>query len=138
MQLLIRRIPKRTDVLLPFALNYVAALLKPLLEKVDTTDYARKSRDLKVAEEYAARLMRNTYGFAKSKNIARRLVQNYPAHGFVIDRIEVMAQDSQDDSENAFGLGLRAKPAAQNVQAIMDAMIPFLDSVCAIGRIEEA
>lgn len=54
MQLLLRRLQKRTDVLLPHALNYVAALLKPLFEKVDTVDYARKSRDLKMTEEYAA------------------------------------------------------------------------------------
>jgi hypothetical protein len=137
MQLLIRRIPKRTDILLPFALEYVATLLKPLLEKVDTTDYARKSRDLKVAEEYAARLMRKTYGFAKSKAIARRLVQNYPTHGFVIDREEITANESQEDSDNAFGLGLRVTNAAPEVQQIMDDMLPYLDAVTAVGRIEE-
>jgi hypothetical protein len=139
MQLLMRRLPKTSDVLLPLALEYVATLLKPLFEKVDTIDYSRKSRDLKMAEEYAARLMRKQYGFARGRAIARKLVENYPAHGFVIDREEAMADDAPEDGlENAFGLGLKAVAAEPDLQKLFDRMLPFLDSITAIGRIEEA
>jgi hypothetical protein len=138
MQLLMRRLPKTSEVLLPFALDYVAKLLKPLFEKVDTVDYSRKSRDLKMAEEYAARLMRKEYGFAKGRSVARKLVENYPAHGFVIDTEEAMATDEADENpENSFGLGLKAIVAAPNVQEIFDRMLPVLDSITAIGRIVE-
>jgi hypothetical protein len=103
MQLLLRRMPKKSDVLLSQALNYVANLMKPLLEKVDTVDYSRKSRDLKVAEEYAARLMRKSYGFMRGREIARSLVEKYPAHGFVIDADEALTHNnSPDDLEGEF------------------------------------
>src|SRR3954467_14174828 len=62
--------------------------LRPLLEKIDTLDYTRKSRELKVAEEYAIRLMRPTYKAVKAKRVARQLVEKYPTHGFVIDSYE--------------------------------------------------
>lgn len=139
MQLLLRRMAKKSDVLVPLALNYVAALMKPLFEKVDTVDYSRKSRDLKVAEEYAARLMRRAYGFAKGKEIARSLVENYPAHGFVIDTDEVVAHNgsnASNDQEAEFGLHLRARLAAPDLQALFDEMVPHLDTITAVGRIE--
>lgn len=137
MQLLLRRVPKKTDVLVPMALDYVTKLLKPLLEKVDAVDYARKSRDLKVAEEYAARLMRSTHGFAKGREIARRLVQNYPAHGFVIDRDEIVSESTGDDSDNSFGLGIEATEAEQELQDILDEMLQYLDTLTVIGRLVE-
>jgi hypothetical protein len=138
MTLFTRRLRKRSDILLPMALKYVTDLLRPLLEKVDTTDYARKSRDLKMAEEYAARLMRKLYGFSKSKEIARQLVQNYPDHGFVIDRDEVMAIDILDDGEGGFGLGIRAEVAPPRMQALFDEMVPWLDSLNVVGEVLRA
>jgi hypothetical protein len=138
MLLLMRRLAKRSDVLLPQALNYVASLMKPLLDKVDTVDYSRKSRDLKVTEEYAARLMRRAYGFAKGKEIARSLVENYPAHGFVIDTDEALSHsgpNAPDDQEAEFGLHLRARRAASDLQTIFDMMVPHLDRITAVGRI---
>lgn len=139
MQLLLRRLLRKSDVLLPQALNYVAALMKPLLEKVDTVDYSRKSRDLKVTEEYAARLMRRAYGFQRGKEIARSLVENYPAHGFVIDTDEALSHSTAtDDPETDFGLHLRAKRANADLQAIFDQMVPHLDTITVVGRIVEA
>jgi hypothetical protein len=140
MQLLLRRLPHTSEVLLPFALDYVAKLLRPLLEKVDTVEYSRKSRDLKTAEEYAARLMRSRYGFERGREIARKLIEDYPSHGFVVDRDEAVAHDSLEDDENPddeFGLGLEVVPAARNLQRLFDEMIPYLDEITAIGRLEE-
>lgn len=136
MALLVRRMHKRTDVLLPIVLDYVASTLKPLLEKIDTIDYARKSRQLKVVEEYAARLMRRQYGFPRAKQIARQLVENYPEHGFVIDRDELLTTPSQDPEES-FGVGIKAERATAKTQAAIDRLLPYLDVVTAIGRLEE-
>lgn len=44
---------------------------------------------------------------------------------------------AQDDPDNAFGLGLNTKPAARNLQSIFDDLVPYLDSVTAIGRLAE-
>jgi hypothetical protein len=118
------------------ALDYVAAFMEPLLKTVNTVDYARKSRELKVSEEYAARLMRGTYGFAKGKLIARRLVESYPEHGFVIDVDEAVTEDSTGDPES-FGLGLIAEKADKTAQDLFDRLQPFLDTLTAIGRIQE-
>jgi hypothetical protein len=135
MQLLLRRLPKRSDVLLPHALRYATSLMKPLLEKVDTVDYSRKSRDLKVAEEYAARLMRRAYGFEKGREIARKLVENYPAHGFVVDTEEALTNSTTPDGQDEFGLNLNASVAAPELQAALDRMMPHLDKVTAMGRV---
>lgn len=137
MALLLRRmLQKRTDVLLPMVLEYVASTLRPLFEKVDTVDYARKSRQLKVVEEYAARLMRKQYGFARAKEIARHLVTNYPDHSFVIDRDELLSPRT-NDPEESFGVGIKAEVASPPIQDAIDRLIPFLDDITAIGRIED-
>ena len=133
MQFLLRRIPKRTDVLLPHVLNHVAGLLKPMLEKIDAVEYVRKSRSLKVAEDYAARLMRTRYGIKKGRDIARRIIENYSDHGFVVDRDEVCA----DSDGSGFGLGIEATHAAPELQILLDALTPMLDATTLIGRLEE-
>ena len=79
---------KRTEVILPIACRFVSDMMKPLLEKIDTVHYAKQSRVLKVAEDYATRLLLPSHGNAAAA-IADRLVNGYPEHGFVIDRAEM-------------------------------------------------
>src|SRR6185436_18404312 len=79
---------RKVDTALPLVLDYATKFARPLLEKIDTVDYVKKSRELKVAEEYAMRLMMPNYQLTEAKTIARRLVELYPTHGFVIDREE--------------------------------------------------
>lgn len=137
MFLLIRRTSKRTDVLLPHVLSYMAHFLRPLLEKIDTLDYTRKSRELKVAEEYAARLMRPNYSWSEARRIARQLVERYPTHGFVIDYDEVAILTPVTQQET-FGLGLKLcknLPKKEEVESLMENMIPFLDTLTIAGRI---
>lgn len=137
MMLLTWRTAKRTDILLPHVLEYIASFLRPLLEKIDTLDYTKQSRELKVAEEYAVRLMRMNYPWATAKRIAGQLVEKYPTHGFVIDADEASIYTKVGQEEN-FGLGLKpCKVLAkmEEAQAIMEKLIPFLDSLIIAGRL---
>jgi hypothetical protein len=125
MMLMGLRTRKKTETLLPHVLPFVTGMMKPLLEKIDTVHYSQMSRVLKVAEEYAARLLRPIHGDA-APNLARKLVESYPEHGFVID-----AQEAK-----ALGLRHTVLPSAE-VAGIVDAMIPLLEEVTAIGRLQE-
>lgn len=87
MFLLLARTGKKTDVLLPRVLDFVASMMRPLVEKIDTVHYTQRSRVLKVGEDYAVRLLQKRVGDDAPK-IARDLVNNYPEHGFIIDRDE--------------------------------------------------
>jgi hypothetical protein len=79
---------KKVETLLPMALRFVADMMRPLLEKIDTVHYSKMSRILKVSEEYATRLLATRYPPRVAKALARRLVEDYPEHGFVIDANE--------------------------------------------------
>src|SRR6266404_4967491 len=101
------------DILMPHALTYISNFLNPLLQKIDTVDYTHKSRELKVAEEYAVRLMRNAgYPMDVARRIAKKLVVSYPTHVFVIDRDEVQGINRNGGHNGsgiqaAIGLGLK-------------------------------
>lgn len=84
-------VAKRSDVLLPHAIQLVSNTMVPLLEKIDTVELARQSRQLKIAEEYAKRLIEPIRGLRAARNVAEALVNAYPDHSFVIDRNEACA-----------------------------------------------
>ncbi len=79
---------KKIETLLPKILDFVTNIMHPLIQKIDTVHYTKVSRDLKVAEEYAIRLLQKRYPKDKATAIARHLVENYPEHGFFIDGSE--------------------------------------------------
>ncbi len=140
MLLLLRRTGKRTDVILPQVLSYVSHFLQPLLQKIDTLDYTKKSRELKVAEEYAVRLMRPNYPWTDAKRIARQLVERYPTHGFVIDKEEAEEYETVGIGGETFGLGLNLCDKFsdnEDVNDILEAIIPYLDSLVVSGRIRK-
>lgn len=85
MRLITRR---RYDVVMPHASKLASDMIRPLLDKIDTVHYAKQSRLLAVAEEYAIRLMTPRVPRQRAREIAERLVKRYPEHGFVIDRNE--------------------------------------------------
>jgi hypothetical protein len=149
MSLMAMRTGKRTDILMPHALTYVSNFLNPLLQKIDTVDYTHKSRELKVAEEYAVRLMHAAnYSLEEAKRIASKLVVSYPTHSFVIDGDEVRGAGGNGGRDNsatqtATGLGLRTvklEGKYRRLENIMLDLVPFLDGVegpgNVIGRIE--
>jgi hypothetical protein len=79
---------KSVGTLLPHMLHFVSEMLSPLFEKLDTVHYTQMSRLLKIGEAYAIRLLEPKYGKQRAEEIARQLVNEYPEHGFYIDRTE--------------------------------------------------
>jgi len=139
MPLLIRRTGRKIDTLLPMVLNYVVNFVKPLLEKIDAVDYTKKSRELKVAEQYAIRLMKSRYTWLKAKAVAGSLVEKFPTHGFVIDRDESSAYENvgAPGATEKFGLGLSIKGGTPETENILSELVPVLDGLTVIGRLKE-
>lgn len=124
MSLLASGTGKKLETLLPHALRYTADMMRPLLERIDTVHYIRQSRVLKVAEDYATRLLEPRYGIRASQGIAAHLVNGYPEHAFVIDR------------EEAAGI-LGIADADPAVAAAVEAFADILErgTVTAVGRL---
>jgi hypothetical protein len=133
MALVVPRTFKKTDTILPHAMKYVTDFMCPLLEQVDVVDYTGKSRELKVAEDYAVRLMIKNYDPGEAQQIAKSLVAAYPTHGFVIDKEEAQG--------NSHGIGLGLKmyslgDKTRQFEQIVADLIPFLDRFSNVaGRI---
>jgi len=125
MLLMVKRSGKTTNLLLPGVQHFVAEMLQPLFEKIDTVHYTYMSRLLKVAEEYAVRLLRPKYPGEKAGEIARMLVHQYPEHGFFID------------VDEASRIGLETIEAEGDVDSAIEDMIEHIQNVSLIGRLEE-
>jgi hypothetical protein len=120
-----RRSGMTMKFLLPGVQSFVAEMMRPLIEKIDTVHYTQSSRHLKVAEEYAIRLLRPKYGDKTASKIARALVHQYPEHGFFIDAEEAESIQLETDEPDA----------AQG--AAMDLMATALETASFIGRFQE-
>ncbi len=82
----LRRCRKKVDALLPVATHFVAEMMRPLFEKIDTVNYTGMARVLKVAQDYAERLLVATgRNRPDAQSIADKLTNAYSEHGFVID-----------------------------------------------------
>jgi hypothetical protein len=125
MLLLLKRSGKTTNILLPGVQHFVAELLRPLFEKIDTVHYTYMSRLLKVAQEYAVRLLTPKYATEKAEEIARALVHDYPEHGFVID------------VQEASKIGLETIEAEGEVDSAIENMLEYIKNVTYIGKLEE-
>lgn len=123
MQFLVAKTRKRVDAILPMATQFVHGLVHPLFTGIDAVRYTQLSRTLKVAEEYAVRLMEPRLGREKAVDIANRLILAYPEHAFAIDYDEVKA------------IGLDVEEATGPVSDILDEMVPMLSHVSAIGTV---
>lgn len=88
MQLLLARTGKKVETLLPIVTKFVSDTMAPLLDKIDTVHYSQQSRVLKVAEDYAVRLMLPRMAREDAEYCARHFVNHYSEHGFVIDAEE--------------------------------------------------
>lgn len=127
MMLLKRRTGKTINALLPGVQHFVAEMLQPLFDKLDTVHYTQMSRLLKVAEEYAVRLLQPRYSLEKAKEIARHLVHQYPEHGFFIGLEEAATAGIDDLVEEPQG----------EVASAMEDMIQHIQRVTYVGRLEE-
>jgi hypothetical protein len=106
-------------------------------EKIDTFEVTSKARALKVAEDYAIRLMRLNYSEVVARSIARSLVERYSEHGFTIDRDE--AGTDSAGRASIFHLGLKIAKLSSEVEGIFTRLTPYLEQQGPIvGRIVEA
>jgi hypothetical protein len=136
MALFVSRTRKKPESLLPAALQYATSMIGPLVGKIDSVALTKKSRALKVAEDYAIRLMKEAgYSFAVAKRIANALVERYSTHGFVIDFTEAKALEQFGTEQ--FGLGLNVKKPSASMQQQFDELQPYLDKLTVIGRLQE-
>jgi hypothetical protein len=124
---------KKIDTLLPVACDFVADLMRPLFDKIDTVHYTETSRILKEAEEYAVRLLAPHYPVEEAMVIANALVENYPVHDFPIDLQEAQAIAVIDGAP----IGLRATEATAELGRAFDKMRPFMRSATIIGTLVE-
>jgi membrane-bound ClpP family serine protease len=136
MFLLKSRMQKKPETLMPTALSYATSIVKPLVEKIDTIELTRQSRDLKVAEDYAVRLMMTAkYTEQKAKRIASNLVERYSTHDFVVDRFEAGAATAT--SKMPVNLGINVTSPSDKVESIFTRLAPYLERATIIGRIVE-
>lgn len=122
---LLGRTGKKVDSVVPLAMRFVSDMIRPLFEKVDVVHFTQRARVLKVAEEYATRLLRPKHSKEQSEKIARRLVEEYPAHGFAIDIDEI----------NELGLNF-IKPNV-DLMNLMNELVLYLDGLNVIGQLLE-
>ena len=125
MFLLLPRTGKKVNTLLPLALDFVAATMRPLLERIDTVHYSQMARVLKVAEEYAARLLMPKYPQEEATRIARHLVEHYPEHEFVIDHGE------------AESFGLQLQTLDEDLSSTVEEIRDLLPGQLLIGHLKE-
>src|SRR5262249_41949467 len=77
------------------------------------------------AAEYAIRLLRQRYAQEQGEQIARRLVELYPEHGFIIDH------DELDQ------LGLEVELPTGRLDDIIESLRSDVDQFTVVGRIRE-
>lgn len=127
----VRASGKRTDQLLPVATQFVSDLLRPVFEKVDTLKYTQMARSLRIAEDYATRLLDRKYGDERSDGmtraevIASALTKGYSDHGFVLDIEELQA------------LGLDVETPEPGIDGILIALGMAFGDDTIIGLIED-
>lgn len=126
MLLLLGRTGKKIETILPHTLEYAANVIRPLIENIDAVHYTQMARVLQVAEEYAIRLLSSKHAEKETKNIAGRLVKQYPEHEFVID------------FDEAKKIGLKVEKPSPELDAIFDALIPKLnEGLTLLGQFKE-
>ena len=126
MLLLLSRTGKKVEALLPLSLHFVTEMLSPLFGKIDAVHYTQMYRALKVAEEYAIRLLQNRYPEEKAGEIAHHLVEKYPEHEFVIDATEA------DRIDHKLATSLLVEQ-----QRVVDKISLYLTQLTAIGFVKE-
>ena len=135
MQLLLIRTGKKVEAILPAVLHHGTEFVRPLVEKIDTLDYTEKSRVMKMAEGYAIELMTSAgYDGSDAEMIAHELVTSFSDHGFNIDAAFARKLVRVPGKPNR---GLAVKDAPAKVEKIFDRLMPFLDNLTVIGRIQE-
>ena len=86
----LNRSGKKVDTLFPITTHFVSELMRPLFEKIDTVNYTGMARILKVAQDYAQRLLEKAgLGPKEAEIIADKLTNAYSEHEYVLDYDEL-------------------------------------------------
>lgn len=109
-QQLLSKAPMDIPHAIEHAKPFFAEIVSPLYSKVDLHELGDAGRVLAISEDYAIRVM-GRWGYSDIERedvqlIARRLVWDYPTHGFVIDLFE------------ARSIGLKARRLEEESEAI--------------------
>jgi hypothetical protein len=134
-----RRTGKKFQTLMPPVFHFVADVMKPLFESIDTFRYVQMSRSLKAGEEYVFRLLltprvaqEDRYSENEAKKIAHSLATDYPEHTFFISRDE------------AKKIGLRMPDIGPELALALKRLYPYLagfptgqPGIAAIGYLKE-
>ena len=121
-----RRTGKSMNALLPGVQNFVGTMIQPLFEKIDTVHYTQMSRLLKVAEEYAIKLLQPKYSLKQATEIARHFVHEYPAHDFFVNL---------EDTEAA-GLDC-VEEAKGELDSALEGIVEHIQDATYIGKLQE-
>lgn len=116
MFLLSSRTGKKVETLMPMVLRFITDMTRPMFENIDAVHYTQMARALKVAEDYAVRLLQPKYSEENAQILARHLVEKYPGHGFVID------------AEEANLFGLKMMELSSDQRDAVDTLLPILDA----------
>lgn len=121
------RTGKKVDTLLPLATHFVAEMMQPLFDKIDTVYFTGVARNLKVAQDYAQQLLeKRGINSRKAANIADKLTNAYSEHGYIIDCDE-LKQIGIDNAEEAKG----------NIADIIEDMAFMSPKSVMLGPLEE-
>jgi len=138
MQLFTQRTGQKPMTLLPLALQYVTTMVGPLADKIDTLELTRQSRELKVAEDYAIRVMRPNYSEREYTKIARAMVEKYSSHEFIVDSAEAGAAGPlRLSAASPLNLGLHVSQPARAIEDIFTRLSPYLRRFTMVGRLTE-
>lgn len=132
MLLLLSRTGKKVDSILPNTLDFVSRMMRPMFENIDVVRFTQRARDLKVAEDYAIRLLRRRYSLPQAELIGRRLVSAYPDHGFVID-----IDETKDFCAPQLGISLNVTEPTPDQNRLLDTLVPMLGDITIMGRLKE-
>jgi hypothetical protein len=116
---------KKVDKLMPLIMTFTSQTITPLLDKIDIVHYTERARVLKIAEEYATRLLAPFHPDPEA--VARKLVNAYPAHDFVIGREEL---------DELLGRGSASEGVLDSLMDLEDYLTTQRGTV-AIGRVVE-
>lgn len=126
MFLLKHRTKKTIAELLPIALRFASDTMRPLYNKIDAVRYSWMSRELRVGEEYARRLLGFRYSAEEASKIAGKLVVDYPEHSFVIDL------------EEAGGIGLNTERLSDDIEHVVEVLLEYGRERTLVGFLRRA
>ncbi|MGD0541618.1 MAG: hypothetical protein ABSB33_08885 [Tepidisphaeraceae bacterium] len=116
---------KKIDTLMPVTMHFVAEMMKPLLDKIDMVQYTRYARVLKVAQEYATRLLIPRCDPDAATMIAKALTETFPDHDFAICE------------EEARNLGIRIAKTDKQLGNFLNKLSARIGGETLIGLIKE-